>query len=97
MRDLPEVRITRDAIWLAVAGFAAIASAVFVVYSVHVSRQMVNHLQSLELDAEQAQVEWGQLLLEKSAWGSYVHVERTAQEKLTMYVPSVKEIVVVGP
>lgn len=92
-----ELRIARDYAWLAASATAAIVSAVAVVYSVHVSRQMVNELQSLQRDAERTQVEWGQLLLEKSAWGSYAHVERTAQEKLQMYVPTVKEVVVVAP
>lgn len=90
-------RIPRDYAFLAIAALLALSSAVGVVLSVHQSRQMVNELQSLQREAEQLQVAWGQLLLEKSAWGSYAHVERTAQEKLAMYVPAVKEIVVVGP
>jgi cell division protein FtsL len=94
---MADVRIARDYLWLALAGLAVVVSAVGVVYSVHISRQMVNELQSLQRAAESTQVQWGQLLLEKSAWGSYAHVERTAQERLAMYVPAVKEIVVVGP
>lgn len=89
--------VSRDYLILALACVLALASAVAVVYSVHTSRQMVTRLQILERDAEATQVAWGQLLLEKSAWGSYAHVERTAQEKLAMYLPAVKEIVVVGP
>lgn len=89
--------IARDYLWLAAAGLSVVVSAVGVIYSVHTSRQMINELQSLQRETEQTQVAWGQLLLEKSTWGSYAHVERTAQEKLAMYVPAVKEIVVVGP
>ncbi len=93
---MPEHAV-RDLLLLVVAVTLALGSAVGVVYSVHTSRLMVNELQSLQRAGERMQVEWGQLLLEKSTWGSYINVEKTAQQRLNMYVPSVEEIVVTDP
>lgn len=92
-----ELRVSTEAFRLVMATLLMLVLAVAVVISVHVSRQKVSALQSLQRATEDAQVQWGQLLLEKSAWGSYAHVENTAHAQLDMYVPSVKEIVVVGP
>ncbi|MFZ5698166.1 MAG: cell division protein FtsL [Pseudomonadota bacterium] len=89
-------RIARDVLVLGGAAALAIVSAVGVIYSVHTSRQMVSELQALQRDGERAQVQWGQLLLEKSTFGSYAFIEQTARAKLQMYVPSVQEIVVTG-
>lgn len=75
----------------------AVLSAVAVVHSVHTSRLLVNDLQGLQREGEQLQVEWGQLLLEKSTWGSYTRVEERARGEIDMYLPSVQEIVVVTP
>ncbi len=93
---MADLRIARDVLLFAGAAVAALGSAVAVVYSVHVSREMVNELQSMTREAEALQVQWGQLLLEKSTFGSYAHVEQTAREQLDMYLPSVQEIVVTG-
>ncbi|MFZ5757829.1 MAG: cell division protein FtsL [Pseudomonadota bacterium] len=91
-----ETPAPRDVLLLAAAATLALLSALAVVYSVHVSRQLVNELQALQRDSERMQVQWGQLLLEKSTWGSYAHVEQTARTRLNMYLPTVQEIVVTG-
>lgn len=97
MADRQDIAIARDVLLLAGAATLALVSAVGVIYSVHVSRQMVSELQSLQREGEQLQVQWGQLLLEKSTWGSYARVEQTARTRLGMYLPTVQEIVVVEP
>lgn len=89
--------LTREVLLLVGAAALALASAAGVIYSVYVSRQMVSELQSLQREGEQLQVQWGQLLLEKSTWGSYTRVEQTARARLGMYLPTVQEIVVVRP
>ena len=63
----------------------------------HVSRERTSQLQALVREHDQLQVQWGQLLLEKSTWGSYARVEQTARTQLDMYLPAVQEIVVVQP
>ena len=53
--------------------------------------------QKMQNENSQMQVEWGQLLLEQSTWGSYNRVEQLATKKLKMHVPSPNEIVMVEP
>lgn len=57
---------------------------------------MAQHQQLLN-QKNAMQVEWGQLLLEQSTWGSYNRVEQLAGDKLKMRVPSPSEIVMVDP
>lgn len=77
-------------LWLAVC-----MTALSVVYSSHRARLLFVEWQQL-LKAQQAyEVEWGQLLIEKSSLTSYVRLERLAAEKLQMVVPSVDKIQVI--
>lgn len=96
MPDRVKWRPAREVLVLALAATLALGSALAVVYSVHTARQLVTELQSLQRASEQTQVQWGQLLLEKSTWGSYARIEQTARGHLNMYLPSVQEIVVTG-
>ena len=76
---------------------AVLVSSVAVVYSSFETRRLVALHQRLQNDNNQMQVEWGQLLLEQSTWGSYNRVEQLATKKLKMRVPSPNEIVMVEP
>lgn len=87
----------REGLVLAGAAVLAVASAVAVIHSVHTARLLVNELQGLHREGERLQVQWGQLLLEKSTSGSYARVEQRARDEVGMYLPSVQEIVVVSP
>lgn len=70
-----------------------VATAMSVAYSVHVSRKLTNELQELYVERDALQVEWGQLLLEHSTWGSYGRVEKLAQKELKMLLPKPSDIV----
>ncbi len=76
---------------------AVLASSVAVVYSTFETRRLVALHQKMQNENNQMQVEWGQLLLEQSTWGSYNRVEQLASKKLNMRVPSPNEIVMVEP
>jgi cell division protein FtsL len=41
------------------------------------------------------QVEWGQLLLEQSAWASHSRVETMVTEQLSMSIPLAQQVIVV--
>lgn len=73
------------------------ATALAVVYSSFETRRLVARHQQLLSSKNTMQVEWGQLLLEQSTWGSYNRVEQMAATKLHMRVPSPSEIVMVDP
>ena len=79
------------ALWLAV-----MAAALGVIYTTHDTRLKFNELQVLKRQQDQLQVEWGQYLLEESAWASYSRVEKIATEKLSMQVPVGEKIITVN-
>ena len=74
-----------------------LVSSLGVVYSSFETRRLVALHQKMQNENSQMQVEWGQLLLEQSTWGSYNRVEQLATKKLKMHVPSPNEIVMVEP
>ncbi|MFT7177793.1 MAG: cell division protein FtsL [Oceanospirillaceae bacterium] len=72
-----------------------VMSAQSVVFSSFQARGHINYLHQLERDRNAMQIEWGQLLLEQSAWASHSRVETLVSEQLEMSVPLAKQIVVV--
>jgi len=77
-------------LWLAVIG-----SALGVVYSTHQSRQLTNQLAKEQAKSAELAEQWGQYLLERSAWGAYNRVEALASDQLQMSPPEAEHIVVV--
>ena len=69
-----------------------VMSAIGVVQSSHISRQLFAE-QAVLLDKnDQFQLEWAQLLLEQSAWSSPNRLESVASQKLGMRPPEAEEI-----
>ncbi len=82
-------------VMIAIVWIAVVVSALGVIYSTHTTRQSFYELQSLEKQSNELQVEWGQLLLEKSTQAAQVRIERVAQKELGMVAPSLNAVVVV--
>lgn len=76
---------------------AVVASALLVVYAVHRNRVQFVALQQAQEQRDELNVEWGQLQLEESAWGTQARVEQVARARLNMRMPRQEEIVVVRP
>ncbi len=76
---------------------AVILSAIGVVYSKHVHRQLFFDLQSLQEERDQLEIEWGQLQLEQGVHSSHSEVERIARNKLDMVPPSASSVVFIKP
>ncbi|MFY0992400.1 cell division protein FtsL [Halomonas sp. C05BenzN] len=76
---------------------ACLASALAVIAASHLTREQYGRLQQLEREQQQLQTEWGQLLLEESAWSSPARIERLAVERLEMRLPDVDEVEVIQP
>jgi cell division protein FtsL len=74
-----------------------IFTAMAVIYSAYLYRQLFSEQQQLLQSRDQMQVQWGQLLLEQSALAAHSRIEKLVTKKLEMYVPSPSEIVVVKP
>lgn len=74
-----------------------LGSAMAVITTAHLTREQYARLQRLEREQNQLQTEWGQLLLEESAWSSPARIERLAVERLEMRLPDVNEVEVIRP
>jgi cell division protein FtsL len=88
----PGIRPALAGLWVLI-----LISALAVSYSVHEARRLTATSQQLQAEQDRLQTEWGQLLLERSTWGSYARVERLAREQLEMKLPEKDERVVVKP
>jgi len=69
-----------------------VLSAIGVVYSSHLSRQLFAEQAILFDRNDQIQLEWAQLLLEQSAWSSPNRIESVAGEELGMEIPKAEDI-----
>ncbi len=65
-----------------------IACALGVVTSQHRARKLFVELQQEKEQAQEMDVEWGQLQLEQSTWAAPVRVEKVAMQKLLMQLPA---------
>ena len=70
-----------------------VASALAVVYVAYDNRVKLNQLENLRREQSRLQVVWGQYLLEESTWAAHGRLEKIAQEKLLMRVPTAENIV----
>ncbi len=76
---------------------ACLGSALAVITTSHLTREQYARLQQLEREQQQLQTEWGQLLLEESAWSTPARIERLAVQRLEMRLPGVDEVEVIRP
>lgn len=81
-------------LWLWLSVFIA---ALAVVYSSHKAREAFVVWQQQLSDAEQYEVEWGRLLLEKSSSAAYSKLQWVAEQRLQMQVPEGEQLVLVKP
>jgi cell division protein FtsL len=77
-------------LWLAI-----VLSAFAIINSSYYARQKFIQWQILLSDAQDYEVEWGQLLLEKSTMASYARLESMAADALNMTEPKKDQIVVI--
>lgn len=66
---------------------AVVLSALSVVTTQHKARKLFIELQKEKEQAQQMEVEWGQLQLEQSTWATPARVEQVAVQKLQMQLP----------
>lgn len=78
-------------LWLSV-----IVTALAVIHSTHETRRELNALEGLRREAAQLHVQWGQYLLEQSAWSAYGRIEKEATEKLKMTFPKGEQLIMVA-
>ena len=79
---------------LVLLGFV-LSTGLSVIETTHDNRFTFNALQVLKDEANELDVEWGQLLLEQSTFGVDGRIEAKAVEQLHMGVPEIRNIVMV--
>jgi cell division protein FtsL len=72
-----------------------LSTGLSVIQTTHDNRFTFNALQVLKDQANELDVEWGQLLLEQSTFGVDGRIEAKAVERLHMHVPEITNIVMV--
>lgn len=71
---------------------ALVICALSAVSSQHKARKLYVELQKEKENAQQMDIEWGQLQLELSTWAMPARVERIATQKLRMHLPEREQI-----
>ncbi|HEY0634928.1 MAG TPA: cell division protein FtsL [Gammaproteobacteria bacterium] len=82
---------------LTLLAVAVFVSAIAVIYSIHQSRKLFVQLQSLQVQRDEMDVEWGRLQLEQSTWATDARIEELARRKLDMIIPAAGAVVMVRP
>jgi cell division protein FtsL len=72
------------------------ASAIGSVYAKHEARKLFTDLQSLHIERDRMEVEWGQLQIEQSTWSTYARVEQLAREDMKMRPPTADEMMLLA-
>lgn len=88
-------QLLRPFLLLLVLVTAVVLSALTVIFSAYEYRQLFNEHQQLMQQRDDYQVEWGQLLLEQSAWAANSRVEKQVRERLKMKVPEGDDIEII--
>jgi cell division protein FtsL len=75
---------------------AVVISAIAVVYIRHQHRLTFITLKDAQVQRDQLNIEWRQLLLEESTWSVHHLVEKNAREKLGMITPSPNDMMMLS-
>ena len=91
--QLFEIRLSKQVCFLLTLVFALLLTALAIVYTTNEHRIRFSHLERLEQQTNQLQLQWGQLLLEQASLATPERVEYMAASKLQMKLPTVLMIV----
>lgn len=84
-----------DQLSVVLLAVVVVSSALSVIYSAHMTRQMYAQLQSLQKEQDDLDSQYEKLLLEQSAWADFARVDRIAREELNMKEPGPNDLVIV--
>jgi len=85
----------RDQIPVGILLATVVVSAIAVVYSAHVTRELYSELQSMQKRQDNLDNEYEKLLLEQGAWADYARVDQLAREDLDMKQSEASDLVIV--
>ncbi|MEJ2214295.1 MAG: cell division protein FtsL [Gammaproteobacteria bacterium] len=81
---------------LAVLILAVLVSGFAVTYMKYESRKLFTEMEKLRVERDELVVDWSRLQIELATWAEHSRVEDIATEKLSMQMPRVENIVVIG-
>lgn len=87
---------TKEMLAMSVLVVLVLFSALSVVYVKNYERTVFSELQSTQTMRERLQEQWGQLLVEHSAWATPSRVQTLASRHFAMHLPSKHDLIVVG-
>lgn len=70
-------------------------SSIGVIYLKNIKRHYYNELQLAQNQRNELKIQWGQLLLEQSTWGSQARVRQIAQQKIGMVSATNRDTVII--
>ncbi len=91
---IPFFIITRPRLLNLILLLALFLSAFGVIYLKDLNRRLFIQYQALETTHDKLYEDWGKLLLEQSTWSTQARVQKIAECRLGMSLPSPKEVVV---
>ena len=71
-----------------------VLSAFSVIYIKDLNRRLFINYQTLQTTHDKLYEDWGKLLLEQSTWSTQARVQKIAAHRLSMNLPTAKEVVV---
>lgn len=92
--SLPLLRLQRPKLTNIVLITVLLISAFTVLYIKDMNRRLFIEYQDLQSNHDKLYQEWGKLLLEQSTWATQARVQKIAQSRLGMSVPSTQEVTV---
>lgn len=92
-----QMAMTKEGVLAILLLLAVLISAIVVVYTKNEQRLYFNQLQVETQSTQQLNLEWNQLLLEKSAMGAPARVQQIAHDRLSMYLPSKENVMFIQP
>lgn len=92
--SFPAVRGTNPAWINLILLLAVLFSAFAVIYVKDLNRRFFIDYQTLQTTHDKLYEEWGKLMLEQSTWSTQARVQKIAEGRLSMDIPSPKEVIV---
>lgn len=91
------MKASRRQPFLLIVVFAIVCalSAMALVYTKHESRKLFVELESLTLERDALNIEWGQLQIEQSTWATHGRIEQVATTDLALVRPKATDIYVI--
>ncbi|MFY7698503.1 MAG: cell division protein FtsL [Legionella sp.] len=90
---LSDIRLSKKLYIRLFLMFGVLLSALAIVYMTNLHRMRFSQLEHAEQVAQQLQLQWGQLLLERASLATPARVQQLASEKLGMILPENKQVI----